>query len=1179
MVASSSVFSQGLQGIVVEKYYQANSADVTDAGSNSNSAVPLSTGSVTYRVYVDMAPGYKFSQMYGNAAHNLTVSSSTGFFNDASWGVSVDPGTISASNIRRNTAMIDSWFAVGGTSAGTVGVLKSEDTNGTLGNAQAILANNPGGCFGNAINQVGGAATSTGSLFTDGFLPSSASTYATPNGLGIPTSVTQILTGLSSSGSIVINNGSIATLGGVVGATSSNMVLIGQFTTDGLFTFALNVQLVEIATGNAENYVSSAPTGSELTHPSLTLLANTPPTASVTVVTQPTGSNTSILTGTTVNLTATATDNISVSQVEFFVDGVSVGVDFSSPYAATYVATAGTHTVVAKSKDSDCVVTTSSSATFTAASNANPTVTVSAPASAIASSTNNLASVTFTASPVDNDGVSSISQVQFFVGTTLVGTVTSAPWTVNYNASIGNGQLVKAVVTDNLGLTGTSANASMSVVANNLPTVSITSPLASAALAAPNAITFTATAGDSDGTITQVEFFVGTGSIGVATGTSPYSVTWAVSTPGIKNVTAKATDSNGGITTSAVLTIDISDPNALPYKVKAVSQVCNTTTFLVPIATGKNYDGSNYVVDNVRGFDLVINYDANDVTPTDVVIPGALTTAPVEYSAAHSAIGSAGTLNVSLYFQGSAPVNSEFAGMGDVLSVQFTRIGGFAPLDSSAVSVSSLQESYVTGVLSKLVTANKMYSTTEENYNGTLQYWNGTAPIAYNPASAASFLITNIKGVFANGTETAVPAVTPNTSGIFTHVLNTLVNGVRTYVPNIAIKRDVINTSDVASQSLFSELVGATDAGMGKTILLNQPLATGTPSVYQMIALDVNMDGKVTAGDISQIQQRTVGALQEFQQAWNYDINGNAIPNAGPSKDWLFVDQATVTSDANYQISATYPSGNAISGGYWKGRVPVVPFYLPVNVSGYSADQTTCPVVAANTVYKGIMLGEVSGNYAAVAANGITKANETDYILVDLSNAIVEGTKVSVPVSIVSEEPVTAFDLALGVNENTLTYVSMEDVQMGSESASFFNDENQTLRHSSFNLNSFTSNSRVAYFTFETVDGKISEKDLTAELGLLNEKQAEVRFTKSADLTNNSVDIYPNPSNGMFTVMSKVDGRVDIVDVTGNLVHPGVIVKANQMIEVNMPELSAGVYFVRMFSNNSMTTERIVISE
>jgi hypothetical protein len=192
MVASSSAFSQGLQGIVVEKYYQANAADVADANSNSGSIVPLTQASVTYRVYVDMAAGYKFSQMFGNAAHNLTISASTGFFNDTQWGVDVNPETKATTSIKKNTGMIDSWLTIGGVATGKVGVLKSEDSDGTIGNQHAVLANNPGGCFGNAINQVGGAATSTGSLFTDGFLPSSASTYATPNGLGIPTSVTQI---------------------------------------------------------------------------------------------------------------------------------------------------------------------------------------------------------------------------------------------------------------------------------------------------------------------------------------------------------------------------------------------------------------------------------------------------------------------------------------------------------------------------------------------------------------------------------------------------------------------------------------------------------------------------------------------------------------------------------------------------------------------------------------------------------------------------------------------------------------------------------------------------------------------------------------------------------------------------------------------------------------------------
>jgi hypothetical protein len=35
----------------------------------------------------------------------------------------------------------------------------------------------------------------------------------------------------------------LAVLAGVAGPTSSNKVLIGQFTTDGVFTFALNIQI------------------------------------------------------------------------------------------------------------------------------------------------------------------------------------------------------------------------------------------------------------------------------------------------------------------------------------------------------------------------------------------------------------------------------------------------------------------------------------------------------------------------------------------------------------------------------------------------------------------------------------------------------------------------------------------------------------------------------------------------------------------------------------------------------------------------------------------------------------------------------------------------------------------------------------------------------------------------
>ena len=252
--------AQGLQGIVVERYYQANAADVSDAAAQG-AVVPLTTGSVTYRVYVDMAAGYKFSQIFGSPTHALTVNSTANFYNDPTWGVAFDPGTITSVNIRKNTAMIDSWFTTGDAAQGKVGVTESGDTDGSVGNAQSILANNPGSCFGVAINGAGSK---------DGLRTSSATTSPAndPQALGLGSALNVL--DQTAGSSITINDGAIAALGGIVGAAADNLVLIGQFTTTGSLSFALNVQLINSTTGVAENYVASSPVAGELTSASLT---------------------------------------------------------------------------------------------------------------------------------------------------------------------------------------------------------------------------------------------------------------------------------------------------------------------------------------------------------------------------------------------------------------------------------------------------------------------------------------------------------------------------------------------------------------------------------------------------------------------------------------------------------------------------------------------------------------------------------------------------------------------------------------------------------------------------------------------------------------------------------------------------------------------------------------------
>jgi hypothetical protein len=106
----------GLEGIVVEKYYVSDAADSADADANG-AVYPLHVGSVTYRVYADLLPGYNFIMSLGNQNHPFKVSTTTAFYNDPNYGVSVYNGT-SVNNTKKNTQLIDSYFTVGGVAAG-----------------------------------------------------------------------------------------------------------------------------------------------------------------------------------------------------------------------------------------------------------------------------------------------------------------------------------------------------------------------------------------------------------------------------------------------------------------------------------------------------------------------------------------------------------------------------------------------------------------------------------------------------------------------------------------------------------------------------------------------------------------------------------------------------------------------------------------------------------------------------------------------------------------------------------------------------------------------------------------------------------------------------------------------------------------------------------------------------
>ena len=90
--------------------------------------------------------------------------------------------------------------------------------------------------------------------------------------------------------------------------------------------------------------------------------ANRVPTVSVTSP----GANATVAAGATVGITASASDpDDRVARVNFLVNGTTIGSDTTSPFNASWIATAGTVSVVAKAFDFDGAVTTSAPISIT----------------------------------------------------------------------------------------------------------------------------------------------------------------------------------------------------------------------------------------------------------------------------------------------------------------------------------------------------------------------------------------------------------------------------------------------------------------------------------------------------------------------------------------------------------------------------------------------------------------------------------------------------------------------------------------------------------------------------------------------------------------------------------------------------------------------------------------------
>ena len=245
-----------LEKVIVETYYISDTLDATDTDGGG-----LEAGSTTYRVYVDLAPGFKLFQVYGDTNHLLKFASTQNFFNNIDFGQTFGKD-FTKTQLKRNTVALDTWLTIGQTTKYAAaktyfGVLKTNDDDSSF---IAGAANNnggsaaiPGGLLTNANPLAGIPLTVADGNVGDTLVPSWIDNGIVSMNGDDSTIFGSIVPGnhFESSTAYIQNNGTM----GVI--PDSNHILVAQFTTKGQLSFELNIKILTANNQDTISYVAS----------------------------------------------------------------------------------------------------------------------------------------------------------------------------------------------------------------------------------------------------------------------------------------------------------------------------------------------------------------------------------------------------------------------------------------------------------------------------------------------------------------------------------------------------------------------------------------------------------------------------------------------------------------------------------------------------------------------------------------------------------------------------------------------------------------------------------------------------------------------------------------------------------------------------------------------------------
>jgi RHS repeat-associated protein len=660
------------------------------------------------------------------------------------------------------------------------------------------------------------------------------------------------------------------------------------------------------------------------------IAANLPPIVSITSP----ASGLTFTAPASITLAATASDSDgTIASVKFYRGTTLLGTDATSPYSFAWTnVAAGTYSITATATDNIGAITTSSAVTVTVAANVAPTVSISSPTAGTTFTAP--AAITINANAADvNNGT--ITKIDFYRGTTLLGTDTTAPYSYAWTNAAAGSYSITAKATDNSGAVTTSAAVAITVAANVAPTVSITSPAAGTSFTAPAAITINANAADiNSGTITKVDFYNGTTLLGSDT-TSPYSFSWANVAAGSYSITAKATDNSGAVTTSSAIAVTVIAANTPPTV--SISSPVTGASFVAPAAVTINA----IAADNNGAVTKVDFYNGTTLLGSD-------TTSPYSFAWANVAAGS---------YSITAKATDN---VGAVTTSTAVAITVSAPNASPTVNISSPAASSVFTAPAAIT-----INATAADSDGTVSkvdFYNGTTLLGSDATSPYSFAWTNV----AAGSYSITAKATDNSGAVTTSSAIAVTVAAANTPPTVSITSPATGTSFNAPAVITINATAADSNGtVSKVDFYNGAtlLGTYTSAPYSFAWTNV------AAGSYSITAKATdnAGAVTTSSAI---AVTVNAV-NPG-----LTVNLTSPASGSSYTAPATITLNAAANN--LNGTISKIDFYNGASSLCSVVLSTPSSNATATCTWSGVAVGiysitvKVTDSLGAVTTTGVT---------------------------------------------------------------------------------------------------------------------------------------------------------------------------------------------------------------